>query len=55
LHAGPSTLKDSYNLVLNFRFKPLPLIEFRTRGPEHPFYDLNLLFLSIISFSPLSS
>jgi hypothetical protein len=26
------------------------LLEFHTRGPEHPFYDLDLLFLSIITF-----
>jgi hypothetical protein len=37
LQAGPSTLKNSYSLVLNFRFKPLSLLEFHTRGPEHPF------------------
>jgi hypothetical protein len=50
LHVGPPTLKDSYSLVLNFMFEPLALIDFHTRGPEHPFYDLNLLFLSRISF-----
>jgi hypothetical protein len=49
LQAGPSTLKNSYSFVLNFRFKPLSLLEFQTRGPEHPFYDLDLLFLRIIT------
>jgi hypothetical protein len=50
LHVGPSTLIDSFNSVLNFRFKPLSLLEFHTQVPEDPFYDLNLLFLSIITF-----
>jgi hypothetical protein len=50
LQAGPSTSKNLYRSVLNFMFKPLILIDFHTKGPEQPFYDLNLLFLRRISF-----
>jgi hypothetical protein len=39
LHAGPSTLKDSYKAVLNFMFKPLSLLDLCTRGLKQPFYD----------------
>jgi hypothetical protein len=43
-HAGPSTSIDPHRSVLKFRFKPLALLDFRTRGPEQHFYELNLLF-----------
>jgi hypothetical protein len=49
-HAGPSTSIDPHRSVLKFRFKPLTLLDSHTRGPEHSFYDLNLLFLSVITF-----
>jgi hypothetical protein len=51
----------SFHLERPLQFSPkfyvlVPvLLEFHTRGPEHPFYDLDLLFLGIIMFEPLFS
>jgi hypothetical protein len=47
---NPSTFKRSSHLGPVFIVLAPVYLENPTRGPEHPFYDLDLLFLSIITF-----